>query len=67
MATARTNRKRYCQVSWCAEDVQTLRPHWSAAKCNAFLDDNECVVQDRMIEVGRNAIEDLLRCCGEEE
>jgi hypothetical protein len=27
-------------VKWCAEDIQTLRPDWDAAKCNEFLYEN---------------------------
>jgi hypothetical protein len=47
-------------VSWCAEDIQELRPDWSAKKCNAFLMDNEDEIQCRMIEEGWEAIKDLL-------
>lgn len=53
--------KRLAEVSWCAEDIQTLRPSWDDAKCNAFLEANEDDIQCAMIERGWDAISDLLR------
>lgn len=54
-------RDRHAEVSWCAEDIQTLRPDWSDEKCNEFLMDNEDDIQCAMIERGWDAISDLLR------
>jgi len=53
--------KRLAVVSWCAEDIQELRPDWDDAKCNAFLDANAHHIQCAMIERGWDAISDLLR------
>lgn len=53
--------QRLAQVSWCAEDIQQLRPDWDEAKCNAFLEANEDDIQCAMIERGWDAISDLLR------
>lgn len=52
---------RHAEVSWCAEDIKTLRPDWSDKKCNEFLMDNEDDIQCAMIERGWDAISDLLR------
>lgn len=52
---------RLAAVSWWAEDIQSLRPGWDAAKCNAFLDDNEDDIQCAMIEAGWEAIRNLIR------
>lgn len=55
-----TGRDRHAEVSWCAEDIKTLRPDWSDEKCNEFLMDNEDNIQCSMIEHGWTAIESLL-------
>lgn len=53
-------REFHATVSWCAGDIQTLRPNWSDEKCNEFLMDNEDYIQCAMIECGWTAIENLL-------
>jgi hypothetical protein len=54
--------KRYAKVSWCAEDIQTLRPKWSVKQCNEFLENNEGYLQSFMIENGWSSIELMLPC-----
>jgi hypothetical protein len=54
--------KRYARVSWCAEDIRTLRPKWSVKQCNEFLENNERYLQSFMIENGWSAIELMLPC-----
>jgi hypothetical protein len=49
------------RVAWCAEDVQELKPDWSAERCIQFLQDNEDDIQCAMIERGWDAIRDLIR------
>lgn len=53
--------KLMATVSWCAEDIQSLRPAWSAERCEEFLDDNEDSIQSAMIETGWDVIRDQLR------
>ena len=50
----------YAQVRWTPNDVKTLRPRWSLAKCEQFLAENEHNLQDRTIEHGWEVIESLL-------
>ncbi len=40
-----TQRTSHAQVSWCVEDIQTMRPEWSEEQCNKFLMDNEDDIQ----------------------
>ena len=47
-------------VTWCAEDVQTLRPDWSLERCQQFIEDNLRNIQDRMIETGWDVLDDLV-------
>ncbi len=47
-------------VTWHAEDVKTLKPNWSLEKCNAWLEDNERHISDRLIELGWEVIDALL-------
>lgn len=54
-------REYHASVSWCADDVRTLRPDWDDERCNHFLMDNEDDIQSAMIERGWDAIADLLR------
>ena len=54
------SRSQHAEVSWCAIDIQELRPVWTVQQCNEFLIDNEDEIQCRMIEWGWNAIKDLL-------
>ena len=50
----------YGGVVWAAEDVKTLRPKWSLAKCEDFLARNDRHIQDRMCEQGWEVIETML-------
>ncbi len=43
---------RFGEVSWCAEDVQELRPDWTIRACNIFLDATEDRLQLDMITQG---------------
>lgn len=56
-----TARDRHATVSWCAEDIQDLRPGWSVKRCNEFLMDNENDIQCAMIERGWEVLRDLIR------
>jgi hypothetical protein len=60
-------RKRYADISWCAVDIQELRPNWSVQKCNEFLDANEDHIQAAMIEAGSDAIKECLPAADEED
>lgn len=44
--------KQFAEVSWNAEDVQTLRPDWSEEKCNDMLKQEEDDIQISMIDRG---------------
>ena len=50
----------YAEVRWVAEDIKTLRPRWSLARCEEFLADIEKNLQGIMTERGWNVIEDEL-------
>lgn len=55
------SREYHATVSWCADDIKSLRPDWTDEKCNEFLMDNEDDIQCAMIERGWDAIADLIR------
>ena len=44
--------KQFAEVSWNAEDVQTLRPDWSEEQCNDMLKQEEDDIQISMIDRG---------------
>ena len=44
--------KQFAEVSWNAEDVQTLRPYWSEEQCNDMLKQEEDNIQTSMIDHG---------------
>lgn len=52
--------KKYAELSWCAEDVQTLRPDLTEEQANDFLDRNARHIRDRLTELGWDVIGDLL-------
>lgn len=54
----------YATVRWVAADVQSAAPHLTEEEAESFLADNERVIQDRMVEVGNEAIADLLHMHG---
>ena len=51
---------RLASVSWCADDIQTMRPEWTVQQCLDFLVDNGRYIQDAMVQSGWDAIESLL-------
>ena len=55
------SQERHAKVSWCADDIRTLRPYWSDEKCNEFLASQEDDIQCAMIKHGWDVIKDLLR------
>jgi len=52
--------KEYAAVSWCWEDVKTLRPNWSRARCEEFLRENSKHIAESMVSVGWDVMECLL-------
>ena len=50
----------YGEISWCAEDILTLRPSWTEEQANEFLDENESYLCDGTITHGWEVIESLL-------
>lgn len=50
----------YAQVTWRAEDIQTLKPNWSLEKCQEWLESNENRIQDRLTELGWEVIDSLM-------
>ena len=55
------SQRRLAEVSWSADDVQTLRPGWDDERCIQFLEDNEEDIQCAMIVRGWDAMSDILR------
>lgn len=55
------SQRRLAEVSWSADDVQTLRPDWDDERCIQFLEDNEEDIQCAMIARGWDAVSDILR------
>jgi hypothetical protein len=53
-------KKDFASVSWRVEDIQDLREDWSDEMCAEFLEENEDIIQQMMIQRGWDAIEDLL-------
>ena len=51
---------KYAKVVWTPDDIQTLRPEWTIARCEEFLSDSEGSIQDRTVELGWEVIECLL-------
>jgi hypothetical protein len=47
-------------ITWQAEDIQTLRPHWTVEQCENFLDTYFYKMQDGMISEGWNIIDYFL-------
>lgn len=48
--------KTYAITSWCVADVRTLRPTWTDAQCEQFLERNASRIVDAMVEAGWFAI-----------
>lgn len=53
--------EKYAQVTWCVEDIQTIRPDWTDEQAEEWLSCNAKHIQSRMIEVGWEVIETLIR------
>jgi hypothetical protein len=51
---------QYAELSWCAEDVQTLRPDLTEIEAENFLSRNEKHLRDRLCELGWGVMETLL-------
>lgn len=53
-------RKTWARVVWTPGDVQSIQPDLTDAEAEAFLDNNEKHIRDRLIELGHDVIRDLL-------
>ena len=53
--------EEYAKVVWRAEDVKAINGAWSLEKCEEWLQDNERYISDRLIELGWEVIDVLLR------
>lgn len=53
--------KKVVNVSWCYEDVKTIKPKWSKKRCEKFLDDNKNNITERSIEFGWEVIKQLIQ------
>ena len=51
----------YAVVEWQAEDVRTLKPLWTIEECTEWLVDNEGRISDRLIELGWEVLDVLVR------
>ena len=51
----------YAEVKWRAEDIQSINNTWSLEKCEEWLQDNERHISDRLIELGWEVIDVLVR------
>ena len=49
-----------CQITWVAEDIQTLRPNWTLEQCDDWLGSNSTHIEDRSTELGWEVIDSLL-------
>jgi hypothetical protein len=52
---------KYAEVSWTAEDVQTLRPEMTTEQAEEALQGIEKHLRDRLVELGWEVMDDLLR------
>lgn len=60
MSTEQEETPTKAVVTWCAEDVQTLKPEWTLEQCEEFLENNVRHIQDRLIETGWEVLEALV-------
>lgn len=51
------NIKKFGEVSWCWEDVKTLKPEWSRKKCEQFLEKHDSKLSQTQVEQGWHFIE----------
>jgi hypothetical protein len=47
-------------AGWMPEDIQTMRPEWTVARCREWLTDNQKWIVEAMVRDGWGAIEALL-------
>ena len=59
--------EEYASVTWRAEDVSMIKPNWSMPKCEEWLQDNERHIADRLIELGWEVLDVLVRQNNDEE
>jgi hypothetical protein len=59
--------EEYAKVVWRAEDVQALKKDWSLPRCEEWLEDNERHISDRLIELGWEVLDVLVRQNNDEE
>ena len=53
-------KRQFATVYWTAEDVKSLHPRWSLARCEEELGEIERRIADRMSEAGWGVLECLL-------
>jgi len=53
--------EEYAKVVWRAEDVKSINGAWSLEKCEEWLQDNERHISDRLIELGWDVVDTLLK------
>jgi len=53
--------EEYAKVVWRAEDVQSIKKDWSLPRCEEWLEDNERHIADRLIELGWEVLDVLVR------
>jgi hypothetical protein len=58
--------EEYAKVVWRAEDVKSINGAWSLEKCEEWLQDNERHISDRLIELGWEVMDTLLKMEGED-
>lgn len=56
--------KSYAEISWAIEDIKSVRPKWTDARCRKWLEDNASHLADSMCEQGWFYIEENI---GDEE
>lgn len=52
--------RSYATVEWTTQDIMELRPEWMEEEAEAFLEDNERRIQDRLLELSWEVIVGLL-------
>jgi hypothetical protein len=49
--------KKYGKVSWCWEDIKTLKTEWTREKCEQFLEEHDAKLSQTQVEQGWHFIE----------
>jgi hypothetical protein len=57
----------YAEVTWRAEDVQSIKKDWSLPRCEEWLEDNEDNMKDRLTELGWEVLDSFLMMEGDDE